>query len=172
MVPEASPCWIAENSIALISSSTPSFSAIYLPSSISEPTYSTPFAPTFLNSMGAKSGAVPMVIFPEARIFPRRLSGSTSTAAPVASASLPSPAFSVSSAAAAVPEDSAFVSAAVSLLSPPEHPVIHAMDIIAAIATNTCFFIFIPLFFILYFIYAVSNGHLLVAFVYVTHYNA
>jgi len=112
-----------------------------------------------------------MVIFPEARIFPRRLSGSTSEAAPEVSVPLPSPAFAVSPASAAVSEDSAFVSAA-SLLSPPEHPVINAMAIIAAIAINTFFFIIIPLFFILYFIYAVSNSHFPVAFVYVTHYNA
>ena len=62
----------ALKSIALISSSTPSFSAMYFASSMSEPTYCASPLLRSSNSSGAKSGLVASTSLPDSRIFSRR----------------------------------------------------------------------------------------------------
>ena len=62
----------ALKSIALISSSTPSFSAMYLASSMSEPTYCASPLLRSSNSSGAKSGLVASTSLPDSLIFSKR----------------------------------------------------------------------------------------------------
>ena len=160
MFPEVTACWIAENSIGLISSSTPSFSAMYFASSTSAPTYSVVPLLTSLNSHGAKSGDVPIVIFPAARTFPRWPFGSTFSSAfkepsAVAAASVLSASFdSAAVVASAVVVSAAVVAAAVvSVVLELPHPVRAAMTAAVVIAKTMFFFIIDPLLFVSIFFY-------------------
>ena len=159
MFPEVTACWIAENSIGLISSSTPSFSAMYFASSTSAPTYSVVPLLTSLNSHGAKSGDVPIVIFPAARTFPRWPFGSTFSSAfkepsAAAAASVLSASFDSDAVVASAVVSAAVVAAAVvSVVLELPHPVRAAMTAAVVIAKTMFFFIIDPLLFVSIFFY-------------------
>ena len=62
-LPSTTPASTAENSSGTIFSSTPIFSAIFLPSSMSMPTYcASPSLEGSMNSKGAKYGSVTISI--------------------------------------------------------------------------------------------------------------